>query len=78
MLSDRELSPRLPVWILDMPYAIVENRFRDGYLTAEQWQGYRAVWRYSAPRFSNLVPDSECPRVRDAWHMVLEREILPD
>lgn len=69
-IKDRELSPRLPAWILDQPYAIVEHRFHDGYLTPEQWSNYRAVWRYSSPRFSGLVPDSECPRVRDAWLMI--------
>ena len=77
-LKDRALSPRLPVWILTQPYAIVEHRFQDGYLTPEQWQGYRAVWRYSAPRFSSLVPDSECPRVRDAWNTVVSRETSTD
>lgn len=69
-LKDRAISPRLPVWILEQPYSIVEHRFQDGYLTPEQWSNYRAVWRYSAPRFSNLVPDSECPRVSDAWAMI--------
>lgn len=73
MRSDKDISPRLPAWVLTQPFAIVEHRFRDGYLTPEQWQGFRAVWRYSATRFSSLVPDSECPRVRDAWNTVVSR-----
>lgn len=69
-IKDRALSPRLPAWILTQPYQVALYAFQDGRITPEQWSNYRAVWRYSAPRFAGLVPDSECPRVRDAWRMI--------
>ena len=58
---------RLPVWTLSSSFDQVEYAYRTGRIDAEQWRMYRAVWRYSAVRFSTLVPDWECPRVREAW-----------
>lgn len=60
-----------------MPYSIVLNAFHDGRITGDQWMAYRAVWRYSAPRFSGLVPDSECQPVREAWKIIDARETSP-
>jgi len=52
----------LPDWTISARYADVERAYQNGRLTEDQWCGYRALWRYSAPRFSNLVV---LPRVRD-------------
>ena len=52
----------LPLWTLDAPYGTVERRAYNDELTAGQWNAYRAIWFYSAPRFSDLV---DWPRVRD-------------
>lgn len=76
-VRDRAISPRLPAWILTQPYQVILYAFQDGRITPEQWSNYRSVWRYSAPRFSNLVPDSECPQVREAWKIIDARETSP-
>lgn len=46
----------LPTWTLSAPYADVEQAWKAGRLTDAQWIGYRAMWRYSAWRLSDLVP----------------------
>lgn len=48
--------------LLTLPYATVERQYHRGQINQAQWEAYRAVWRYSAPRFSDLVP---LPAVRD-------------
>lgn len=46
----------VPVWTLTAPFSGVEQAFRAGDLTWEQWTAYKAIWFYSAPRFSDVVP----------------------
>lgn len=47
---------RLPVWALSATFDTVRRAYQAGRLTAAEWARYQAVWYYSAPRFSNLVP----------------------
>lgn len=58
---------KMPIWLLDATFTTAERSYHNGRITLEQWRAYRAIWRYESIRFSELVPDSECPRVRDAW-----------
>jgi len=51
-----------PVWTLSAPYQDVEQAVRTGSITFRQWEAYRAIWFYGAPRFSDLV---DWPRIRD-------------
>lgn len=51
-----------PAWTLTLSYNAAHSAMRQGRLTAEQWDGYRAIWRYSVGRFSNAVGD--LPSVR--------------
>jgi hypothetical protein len=61
-----------PAWaeVLGWSFGRAEAAHRDGLITDETWSAYRVIWFYSAPRFSDLVP--ELPSVREAWSAILE------
>ena len=61
----------IPAMYWTMPYQDVERAARDGRMTGAQWEGYRAVWLYSATRFSDFAY-AIGPRVRDI-HAELDR-----
>jgi hypothetical protein len=48
--------------MLSAKYYDVERARAQGEVTEAQWTGFRALWFYGAPRFSELVP---WLRVRD-------------
>jgi hypothetical protein len=58
----------IPAWTMTAPYDRVLAAHRDGRITDDQWQAYRVIWFYSAPRFSDLV--SGLPYVSDAWRQI--------
>lgn len=66
----------MPVWLLSATYNAAEYAYHSGRIDSRQWSAYRAIWRYSAPRLSDLVPDSECPQVHVAWQLIEARETV--
>lgn len=58
------MTVTLPPWVFDRSFGYVRQAVWRGAITDAQWDAYRAIWRYSAPRFSDLAgPD--LPSVRD-------------
>jgi len=59
------MAVNVPVWALTRDFGYVRQAHYRGALTDDQWGAYRAIWRYSAPRFSDIAGD-DLPSVRDA------------
>lgn len=58
---------------LHLTFAQAEYQHRAGLMSDPEWDAYRAIWQYSAPRFSDIASGSGplFPRVRDFWAVQL-------
>ena len=44
-----------PLWTLDASFDRVHRAYARAELTHDQWDAWKALWAYGAPRFSDLI-----------------------
>ena len=63
---------KLNPWLLHAPFREVEAAWRYGSISDAEWNAYRAIWRYSAPRLSDIA-GTDLPSVHDINTQLDER-----